>query len=246
MTEQPARLSSPSSSFRTDGATRAPQPHAPAEARTQVSTPRVAPHLHVANSESDTFRLAYAQIYVRGQSSGPWNRRPARLSPGESRPIDRALTTIPAAGFRRARKSPWPMASRTRRPKLRGSRRLVLPDQSAQFPQEQHRLTAPWRLLLAGRCGTEAGVRLGRRRLLSGKAWQARASREVNVPVEEQVPLVVLLVRVAPLSSWLTGPRQRPAARGAAASFPGLPPAVPRRRDRGNRCARLLTTLPSG
>ena len=84
------------------------------------------------------------------------------------------------------------------------SRRLVLPDQSAQFPQEQHRLTAPWRLLLAGRCGTEAGVWLGRRRLLSGKAWQAGASREVNVPVEEKVPLVVLLVRVAPLSSWLT------------------------------------------
>ena len=107
---------------------------------------------------------------------------------------------------------------------VRGSRRLVLPDQSAQFPQEQHRLTAPWRLLLAGRCGTEAGVRLGRRRLLSGKAWQAGASREVNVPVEEKVPLVVLLVRVAPLSSWLTGLRQRPAARGAAASFPGLPP----------------------
>ena len=109
-------------------------------------------------------------------------------------------------------------------PNLRGSRRLVLPDQSAQFPQEQHRLTAPWRLLLAGRCGTEAGVRLGRWRLLSGKAWQAGASREVNVPVEEKVPLVVLLVRVAPLSSWLTGLRQRPAARGAAASFPGLPP----------------------
>jgi hypothetical protein len=81
-----------------------------------------------------------------------------------------------------------------------------------------------WRLLLAGRCGTEAGVRLGRRRLLSGKAWQAGASREVNVPVEEKVPLVVLLVRVAPLSCWLTGLRQRPAARGAAASFPGLPP----------------------
>jgi hypothetical protein len=181
-------------------------------------------HPQIANSETETFRLAYAQTCVRGQSSGPWNRRPARLSPGESRPIDRALTTIPAAGFRRARKSPWPMASRTRRPKLRGSRRLVLPDQSAQFPQEQHRLTAPWRLLLAGRCGTEAGVRLGRRRLLSGKAWQAGASREVNVPVEEKVPLVVLLVRVAPLSSWLTGLRQRPAARGAAASFPGLPP----------------------
>ena len=108
--------------------------------------------------------------------------------------------------------------------RTRGSRRLVLPDQSAQFPQEQHRLTAPWRLLLAGRCGTEAGVRLGRRRLLSGKAWQAGASREVNVPVEEKVPLVVLLVRVAPLSSWLTGLGQRPAARGAAASFPGLPP----------------------
>ena len=107
---------------------------------------------------------------------------------------------------------------------VRGSRRLVLPDQSAQFPQEQHRLKAPWRLLLAGRCGTEAGVRLGRRRLLSGKAWQAGASREVNVPVEEKVPLVVLLVRVAPLSSWITGLRQRPAARGAAASFPGLPP----------------------
>jgi hypothetical protein len=75
---------------------------------------------------------------------------------------------------------------------VRGSRRLVLPDQSAQCPQEQHRLTAPWRLLLAGRCGTEAGVRLGRRRLLSGKAWQAGASREVNVPVEEKVPLVRL------------------------------------------------------
>jgi hypothetical protein len=59
----------------------------------------------------------------------------------------------------------------------------------------------PWRLLLAGRCGTEAGVRLGRRRLLSGKAWQAGASREVNVPVEEKVPLVVLLVRVALLSA---------------------------------------------
>jgi len=117
-----------------------------------------------------------------------------------------------------------PVGSGVRLPRLRGSRRLVLPDQSAQFPQEQHRLTAPWRLLLAGRCGTEAGVRLGRRRLLSGKAWQAGASREVNVPVEEKVPLVVLLVRVAPLSSWLTGLRQRPAARGAAASFPGLPP----------------------
>jgi hypothetical protein len=46
----------------------------------------------------------------------------------------------------------------------------------------------------------------------------------VNVPVEEKVPLVVLLVRVAPLSSWLTGLRQRPAARAGAASFPGLPP----------------------
>jgi hypothetical protein len=44
-------------------------------------------------------------------------------------------------------------------------------------------------------------VRLGRRRLLSGKAWQAGASREVNVPVEEKVPLVVLLVRVALLSA---------------------------------------------
>ena len=34
-----------------------------------------------------------------------------------------------------------------RLPVLRESRRLVLPDQSAQFPQQQHRLTAPWRLL---------------------------------------------------------------------------------------------------
>jgi hypothetical protein len=73
-------------------------------------------HPQIANSETETFRLAYAQTCVRGQSSGPWNRRPARLSPGESRPIDRALTTIPAAGFRRARKSPWPMASRDETP----------------------------------------------------------------------------------------------------------------------------------
>ena len=126
--------------------------------------------------------------------------------------------------FRRKQKRRVALRTAARVLLVRGSRRLVLPDQSAQFPQEQHRLTAPWRLLLAGRCGTEAGVRLGRRRLLSGKAWQAGASREVNVPVEEKVPLVVLLVRVAPLSSWLTGLRQRPAARGAAASFPGLPP----------------------
>ena len=128
------------------------------------------------------------------------------------------------AGLVTMGKSRGPVHAGARVPLLRGSRRLVLPDQSAQFPQEQHRLTAPWRLLLAGRRGTEAGVRIGRRRSLSGKAWQAGASREVNVPVEEKVPLVVLLVRVVPLSSWLTGLRQRPAARGAAASFPGLPP----------------------
>ena len=147
------------------------------------------------------------------------------------RPGDRceARAATPATAARaipvvREGQSRAPRHRSPRLPVLRESRRLVLPDQSAQFPQQQHRLTAPWRLLLAGRCGTEAGVRLGRRRLLSGKAWQAGASRELNVPVEEKVPLVVRLVRVAPLSSWLTGLRQRPAARGAAASFPGLPP----------------------
>ena len=46
----------------------------------------------------------------------------------------------------------------------------------------------------------------------------------MNVPVEEKVPLVVLLVRVAPLSSWLTGLRNGQRFEAPPASFPGLPP----------------------
>jgi hypothetical protein len=97
--------------------------------------------------------------------------------PGRSFVADGASTALPLQRLAYwERKPAHGPGSHPTQPVVRGSRRLVLPDQSAQFPQEQHRLTAPWRLLLAGRCGTEAGVRLGRWRLLSGKAWQAGAS----------------------------------------------------------------------
>ncbi len=47
----------------------------------------------------------------------------------------------------------------------------------------------------------------------------------MNVSVEEKVPLVVLLVRVAPLSSWLTGLRNGQRLEAPPRASPGsLPP----------------------
>ena len=78
------------------------------------------------------------------------------------------------------------------------------------------------------------------------RAWAARVGvSEVDVPVEAGVPLAVPLLHVALLSLAVTV--------WAAASGWGrrcvllrAPAALPPRRHRGNRCARLPTTLPPG
>jgi|SRR5450755_1354904 len=103
---------------RTYRATRAAQPHAPAEARTQVSTPRVAMHLLVANSRFGALVVSGSQVFAgtpaRATTPPVKERRAIVASLGAPGSVRPSLGVAPNASKRVAlrHESPAPVSGR--------------------------------------------------------------------------------------------------------------------------------------